>query len=252
MSGHSKWSTIKRKKGAEDAKRSRVFTRLAREIITAVREGGGGDIDANPRLRLAVDKARSENMPKENIQRAIDKATGAGDDGVVMEEIVYEGYGPNGVAILVEVVTDNRNRTLAEVKHAFTRSGGSLGSAGSVQWQFAQKGFIQIPSEGVDFDNVFMIAADAGADDVAEEDGMINIYTSRENLFTVAHALMENKFKIAESRLIWLPQNEMELPGSDAAQVLKLLEKLEELDDVDNVASNLNINEEALAAFSAG
>ena len=254
MSGHSKWSTIKRRKGAEDAKRSKIFTRIAREITTAVKEGGGiGDPESNPRLRLAVDKARGSNMPKDAIQRAISRATGAGDDGIVLEETIYEGYGPGGVAILVETLSDNKNRTLAEVKHAFSRGGGSMGSAGTVQWQFTQKGFIQLSSENkVDFDEVFMVAAEAGADDVVDEEGTISIYTTRENLFTVAKALMDGGYQVADSQLIWEAQNETELAPDVAAQVLKLLEKLEELDDVQNVSSNLAINEAALAAFGEG
>jgi YebC/PmpR family DNA-binding regulatory protein len=250
MSGHSKWSTIKRKKGAEDAKRSKIFTRIVREIITAVREGGNiTDPDSNPRLRLAVDKAKAANMPKENIQRAINKGAGVGDDGVTYESIIYEGYGPNGVAILVEVFTDNKNRSLAEVKHAFNRAGGSLASAGSVQWQFNQKGFIQLSAEGVDFDEVFMVAAEAGADDVTEEEGMINISTPREALFAVVQALTAAKYNVLESQLVWVAQNEVELSAEDSLSVLKLLSALEDLDDVDNVASNLNLSEAALAAF---
>ncbi len=250
MSGHSKWSTIKRKKGAEDAKRSKLFTRLTREIVTAVRQGGGGDMEFNPRLRLAVDKAKAANMPKDNIERAIKKGTGEGDDGVIFEEIVYEGYGPNGVAILVEVTTDNKNRSLAEVKSAFNKSNGSLASAGAVQWQFDQKGFIQLAGEA-DFDEVFLVAAEAGAEDVVQEDGTINIYTAREDLFKVAQELQDNDYHIAESQLIWVPQNEIDLGPDDAVSVLKLLDKLEDLDDVTGVSSNLNLSDEALAAFES-
>jgi YebC/PmpR family DNA-binding regulatory protein len=251
MSGHSKWSTIKRKKGAEDAKRSKIFTRIAREISTAVRDGGGiTDPNSNPRLRLAVDKAKAANMPKDNVQRAINKGAGVGDEGEIIESILYEGYGPNGVAVLVEVVTDNRNRSLAEVKHAFNRSGGALAQANAVQWQFAQKGYIQLSGEKpLSFDDVFMVAAEAGAEDVVEEEGAISIYTPREELFKVAQAVSEAGFPVMDTQLIWEAQNEVDLPADQAVQVMKLIEKLEELDDVDNVASNLNINEEALAAF---
>ncbi|HLA44923.1 MAG TPA: YebC/PmpR family DNA-binding transcriptional regulator [Aggregatilineales bacterium] len=251
MSGHSKWSTIKRKKGAEDARRSRLFTRLVREIVTAAREGGGIDIDSNPRLRLAVDKAKAANMPKDNIERAIKKGAGIGDDGTIFEEILYEGYGPHGVAVLVETVTDNRNRTLAGVKHAFNKAGGSLAQANAVAWQFDQKGYIQIDGKGVDFDEAFLVAADAGAEDVIAEDGLINIYTVSEDLFTVAHALQENGFKVTESQLTWIPKNEVALSPDQSLQVLRLLEVLEELDDVDNVASNLEMSDDAIAAFES-
>lgn len=251
MSGHSKWSTIKRKKGAEDAKRSKLFTRLVREIVSSVREGGGPDADSNPRLRLAIDKARGANMPKDNIERAINKGAGVGDDGEVFEDIIYEGYAPGGVAVLVEVNTDNRNRSLAEVKHAFNKNGGSMASANAVQWQFDQKGFIQISHQGVQFDDVFLVAADAGAEDVVDEGTAINVYTVREDLFKVAQALQEGGFKVTDSQLIWIPQNEMDLGAEESVQVLRLLEHLEELDDVTNVASNLNITEAAIAAFES-
>ena len=178
MSGHSKWSTIKRKKGAEDAKRGKIFTRLARDIMMAARDGGG-DENANPRLKIAVQKAKANNMPKDNIERAILRGTGGGD-GDALEEITYEGYGPDGVAYLVDVITDNKNRALADVKRVFNRAGGSLASAGSVGWQFEQKGYIQLNGENLDFDNVFMTAAEAGADDVLDEDGTIVVYTPRE------------------------------------------------------------------------
>ncbi|MCB9436078.1 MAG: YebC/PmpR family DNA-binding transcriptional regulator [Anaerolineales bacterium] len=250
MSGHSKWSTIKRKKGAEDAKRGKIFTRLAREIVTAVRDGGGNmDPDSNPRLRLSVDRARAANMPKDNIERAIKKGGGVGDDGVTFEEIVYEGYGPGGVAVIVEVVTDNRNRTLAEVKHAFNRANGSLATSGAVLWQFDQKGYIELNSEDASFDDVFMVAADAGAEDVIEEEGLIMVYTPRTDLHTVETALVDGKYKVQESKLTWIPQNEVEVEATQAVQVMRLIERLEELDDVDSVSSNLSLSAEAIAAF---
>lgn len=250
MSGHSKWSTIKRKKGAEDAKRGKIFTRLVREIVTAVREGGGNpDPDSNPRLRIAVDKAKAANMPKDNIQRAINKGAGVGDDGVSYEELTYEGYGPGGVAIIVETMTDNTNRTLAEIKHAFNRSNGNMATSGAVLWQFDQKGYIEITAEGVDFDEVFMQAAEAGADDVVEEEDIIVIYTPRADLHTVVGALNEGGYEIVDSKLTWIPQNEMEVSTDEAVQVLKLLEKLEDLDDVQNVSSNLSLTDEAIAAL---
>lgn len=250
MSGHSKWSTIKRKKGAEDAKRSKIFTRVTKEIVTAIREGGGGDPEFNPRLRLAIDKAKAANMPKDNIERAIKKGTGQGDDGVEFEEIIYEGYAPHGVAIIVEVLTDNRNRSLAEVKHAFNRNNGTMANTGAVLWQFEQKGFIQLGGSP-DFDEVFMVAADAGAEDVINEDNVVNIYTSRENLNEVAQALSQNGYEVTESQLIWVPKNEVELSADESVAVMKLIERLEELDDIQNVSSNLSLSDAAIAAFEA-
>ncbi|MBN2470942.1 MAG: YebC/PmpR family DNA-binding transcriptional regulator [Anaerolineae bacterium] len=250
MSGHSKWSTIKRKKGAEDAKRGKIFTRLAREITMAARQGGG-DADTNPTLRLAIDKARASNMPKDNIQRAIARGTGEGDDVDALEEITYEGYAPSGIAVLVDCVTDNKNRTLAEVKHIFSKSGGNLASAGSVMWQFDQKGYISIAADGVDFDEVFMVAAEAGAEDVELEDDEISIYTPREDAAAVADAVREAGYKIDEFQLTWVAKNEVSLDTDDALKVMNVIEKLEDLDDVQNVSSNLDITDEALEALSA-
>lgn len=247
MSGHSKWSTIKRKKGAEDAKRGKIFTRLAREITVAARDGGG-DENTNPRLKLAVVKAKSANMPKDNIERAIKKGTGDLEGGQ-MEEITYEGYGVDGVAFIVDVFTDNRNRALADVKHAFSKAGGNLASAGSVQWQFDQKGYIVLKSDDVDFEEVFMIAAEAGADDVIEEEGIVAIYTPRELLNAVAQTLIQAGYTVEESELRWEPQNETELPVDKAIRNMKLLDHLEELDDVQSVSSNLTITDEIVAAF---
>jgi YebC/PmpR family DNA-binding regulatory protein len=174
MSGHSKWATIKRKKGAADAKRGQVFTRLTREIVLAAREGGG-DADSNFRLRLAIDRARAQNMPKENIERAVKRGTGADKDGAAFEEVTYEGYAPHGVALMIECVTENRNRTVAEIRHLLTRSGGNMGEAGSVGWQFTRQAYFAIPSKGINFDDVFMMAAEGGAEAVTEEDGVIEI-----------------------------------------------------------------------------
>jgi YebC/PmpR family DNA-binding regulatory protein len=250
MSGHSKWSTIKRKKGAEDAKRGKVFTRLAREIMMAARQGGG-DEETNPTLRLAVEKAKAANMPKDNIKRAVQRGTGEGQDADALEELTYEGYAPGGVALLVDVLTDNKNRTLAEVKHLFSRSGGSLASAGAVAWQFDQKGYIAIKDDGVDFDEIFLLAAEAGAEDVEREEDMIGIYTPREDAARVAGALREAGHKLAEFDLTWVPQNEVSLPTADAIKVLNLIEKMEDLDDVQSVSSNLELTDEALASMSA-
>lgn len=248
MSGHSKWSTIKRKKGALDAKRGKIFTRLGRDITLAAREGGGNP-EANNRLRLAIDKAKAANMPKDNIERAIARGIGGGDDGVTMDEITYEGYGPHGVAILVDVLTDNKNRSLSNLRHAFTRGGGNLGEAGSVAWQFDRKGHIEVLAEGVDPDELFMVAADAGADDVIPGDETIDVYTPREALAAVEAKLAESGYKIADSSLSWIPKNEMELDVNQSVQIMNLIEKLEELDDVQKVASTLHITDEIASAF---
>lgn len=249
MSGHSKWSTIKRKKGAEDAKRGKIFTRLARDITLAAREGGG-DENANPKLKLAVAKAKSSNMPKDNIERAILRGTG-GLDGEEMDELTYEGYGIEGVAFLIDVLTDNKNRTLAEVKHAFNKHGGSMSSAGSVAWQFSQKGFIALAGDNIDFEEVFMVAAEAGADDVADEDGTIIVSTPREKFSAVEQALIANGYEISESELRWEAQNETELGLEKSLQNMRLMDALESLDDVQSVSSNLMITEEVANAFEA-
>lgn len=248
MSGHSKWSTIKRKKGAEDAKRAKIFTRLARDIMVAAREGGG-DENSNPKLKLAVTKGRAANMPKDNIERAIKKGTGEIDGGEVVE-ITYEGYGPEGVAYIVEVMTDNKNRALAEVKYAFNKHTGSLATNGSVAWQFDQKGYLAIKGEA-DFDEVFMEAAEAGADDVVDEDGVIVVYTPRDLFGVVEQALTEAGYEFEDSELRWFPQNEIEIATSKAVQNMRLMEQLEESDDVQSVASNLNITDEVIAAFES-
>jgi YebC/PmpR family DNA-binding regulatory protein len=247
MSGHSKWSTIKRKKGAEDAKRGKIFTRLARDIMMAAREGGG-DEGANAKLKLAISKAKQSNMPKDNIERAIKRGTGELDGGQ-MEEITYEGYGPDGVAYLVDVLTDNKNRSLAEVKHAFSRSGGSLASAGSVSWQFEKKGYLSLSGDNLNFEEVFMVAAEAGADDVVDENGIISVYTPRERYAAVEEALTAAGYEIDEAELRWEPKNETEVATDKAVQNMRLLDTLEELDDVQMVASNLMITDEIAAAF---
>lgn len=246
MSGHSKWSTIKRKKGAEDAKRAKVFTRLGRDIMVAAREGGG-DESSNPRLKLAIAKARAANMPKDNIQRAIKKGTGEIAGGEVVE-ILYEGYGPEGVAYIVEIMTDNKNRALAEIKHAFSKHAGSLATNGAVMWQFDQKGYLTIKG-GADFDEVFMEAAEAGAEDVENEDGVIAVYTARDDFGAVEQALAEAGYELEDCELRWFPQNEVEVPTGKALQNMRLMEQLEEADDVQTVSTNLNITDEVLAAF---
>lgn len=248
MSGHSKWSTIKRKKGAEDAKRAKIFTRLGRDIMVAAREGGS-DENANPRLKLAIVKARSANMPKDNIERAIKKGTGEIAGGEVVE-MLYEGYGPEGVAYIVEILTDNKNRALAEVKHAFSKHEGSLATNGAVMWQFDQKGYITLKS-AADFDTVFMEAAEAGAEDVVDEDGIIAVYTARDDFAAVEQALTDAGYELEDRELRWFPQNEVAAPLGKALQNLRLMEQLEDADDVQTVSSNLNITDEALAAFGS-
>jgi YebC/PmpR family DNA-binding regulatory protein len=248
MSGHSKWATIKRKKGALDAKRGKMFTRLGRDITVAAREGGGNP-DANNRLRLAIDKAKASNMPKENIDRAIARGAGGGEDGIVMDEVTYEGYGPHGVAILVDVLTDNKNRSLSSIRQAFNRANGNMAEAGSVAWQFDRKGYIEVQADGVDPDELFMVAADAGADDVIPGDETIEVYTPREALAAVESKLVENGYRVSDSSLTWVAKNEMDLDVEQALSIMNLIERLEELDDTQSVASTLHITDEVANAF---
>ncbi|RMF42379.1 MAG: YebC/PmpR family DNA-binding transcriptional regulator [Anaerolineae bacterium] len=250
MSGHSKWSTIKRKKGANDAKRGQLFTRLAREIVLAAREGGG-DPETNFRLRLAVDRARANNMPKDNIERAIKRGTGEDKSGAELEEITYEGYAPHGVALIISVVTDNRNRTVAEVRHVLNRYGGSMGESGSVAWQFNRSAYFAFPAEGKDQDEIFELAVEAGADDVKFEDDTIEIIGPVEAFKTIADALKEASIEPEEAGLKYLPTNEMELSVDDTLQVLRVIEALEDLDDVQEVFSNLSVSEEAMERMAA-
>ncbi|HVO43618.1 MAG TPA: YebC/PmpR family DNA-binding transcriptional regulator [Aggregatilineales bacterium] len=250
MSGHSKWSTIKRKKGALDAKRGKIFTRLGREITIAAREGGGNP-ESNTRLRLAIDKAKASNMPKDNIERAIARGAGGGDDGVVMETITYEGYAPHGVAILIDVLTDNKNRSLSSIRQVFNRANGNMAEAGSVMWQFDRKGYVEVQAEGVNADDLFMVAADAGADDVIPGEETIEVYTPHDHLGHVENQLVHSHYKVSDSYLTWIPKNEVDLDTEDAVQVMGLIEKLEELDDVQGVASTLHITDEVAEAFAA-
>ena len=250
MSGHSKWSTIKRKKGVADAKRGAIFTRLAREIVIAAREGGG-DPDSNFRLRLAVDKARAENMPKDNIERAIKRGTGEDKDGAAFESVTYEGYVGHGVAVMVETVTDNRNRTVSDLRHALTKAGGNMGELGSVAWQFDQIAYFSFPSTTLDFDKAFELGVEAGANDVLEEDGVIEILAPVESFKLVADALHKANVQPDEAELRMSPKQEMELGPEESVSVLKALETIEDLDDVQNVYSNLKVSDEALAALEA-
>jgi YebC/PmpR family DNA-binding regulatory protein len=246
MSGHSKWSTIKRQKGANDAKRGALFTKVAREISVAARQGGG-DPDANYRLRLAIEKARSVNMPADNIKRTIEKATGGGD-AEQYEEIAYEGYGPGGVAVLVEAATDNRNRTAAEVRSIFTKSGGQLAGSGAVAWQFEPRGYISIRRDGVDADEVALAAIDAGAEDVdTDEDEEIAVYTAPADLERVRMALEDAGIAVDSAESTMVAKNTVELDSAKARQALRLVELLEDLDDVQRVTANFEIPEDVFA-----
>ncbi len=248
MSGHSKWSTIKRKKGAADAKRGQLFTKLAREITVAARTGLP-DPDANVRLRLAVQKARSENMPKDNIDRAIQRAVGS-ENGDQFEEIYYEGYGPAGVALMMLVMTDNRNRTVAEIRAALVRANGTLGENGSVSWMFDQMGVIAITTGDNDPDEISLVAIDAGATDVANEDGVVEIYTEPQDLHKVQEQLSAAGYEIENAELTMKPKTMVSPETDDAVKAVRLLEKLEDLDDVQTVYSNLDISDEVLAEVS--
>lgn len=250
MSGHSKWSTIKRKKGAADAKRGALFTKLSREIITAARQGGG-DPTMNFKLRLAIQRAKASNMPNDNIDRAIAKATGSGESDN-FDEIVFEGYGPGGTAVLVSTLTDNRNRTVAEVRHQFTRLGGNLGEAGSVGWQFDAKGLISVNvGDGDDPDEIALQAIDAGAEDVDVQDGSIEIETDPSMLEPVRQALESSGFAIENADYAMVPKTPLELDEKTAIQALRLLDSLEELEDVQRVYSNADFPDEVLAAYAS-
>ncbi|HZM20935.1 MAG TPA: YebC/PmpR family DNA-binding transcriptional regulator [Anaerolineales bacterium] len=250
MSGHSKWSTIKRKKGAADAKRGAIFTRLSREIVLSAREGGG-DPDSNFRLRLAVDKARAENMPKDNIERAIKRGTGEDKDSAAFEQIMYEGYAPHGVAVMVETVTDNRNRTISDLRHAFSKAGGNMAELGAVGWQFDRISYFSFPASAMNYDKAFELGIEAGANDVIEDEGHIEIIAPVESFKIIADALLKANVQPEEAGLRMSPKQEMELGPEDSVQVLKALESIEDLDDVQNVYSNLKVSDEALAALEA-
>jgi len=248
MSGHSKWKTIKHQKGVADAKRSQVFTKYGREISVAARQGGP-DPENNPRLRLAIDRAREQNMPKDNIERAIKRATGEGGEAAI-EEVVYEGYGPGGIAILVHALTDNRNRTVSEVRNVFARAGGNLGEAGSVAWLFETRGVITVDANGLEPDDIALRAIDAGADDVQVDAGAVEIYTKPELLDAVRRALSESGVPVASAEISQVPKSTITLDARKAEQALRLLDALDSLDDVQRVASNADFPEEVLAAYA--
>jgi YebC/PmpR family DNA-binding regulatory protein len=244
MSGHSKWSTIKRKKAANDARRGAVFTRLAKEIAVAAREGGG-DPEVNFALRLAVDRAKEANMPKDNIERSVRRGTGEDKSEAQFEQITYEAYAPHGVALMIEVITDNRNRTVADIRHLLTSSNGSMGETGSVAWQFNRAAYFGFPPNGLSPEKVFELAVEAGADDVTLED-YIEIIGPVDAFKEISDRLKGAGIKPEEAELIWLPNTPMTLSGEETVQVARLIERLEELDDVRAVYSNLDLDEEAV------
>lgn len=249
MSGHSKWASIKHKKGKADVERGKIFSKFIKEITTAARIGGG-DVNANPRLRTAIESAKAVNMPADNIERAIKKGTGE-LPGVAYEEIEYEGYGPGGVAIIVKALTDNKNRTTAEMRHIFSRFGGNLGNAGCVAWQFSPKGIIMIPRSGNDEDKIFSVALEGGADDVKTDINSYQVITPQENFDKVKKQFETEKIAISHSELTRVPQNTVALDDKAAERVLKMYEELEEHEDVQKVFANFDISEETMERLSA-
>lgn len=249
MSGHSKWSQIKRKKGVNDTKRGQIFTRIARDITIAVREGGSADADSNFSLRLAVDKARGVNMPKENIERAIQRGMGNTGEGGHLEDISYEAYGPGGTALIVQVLTDNRNRAAAEVRRIITRGGANFASAGSVAWMFDKRGIFTIPVKGKSAEDLELELIDAGVDDIQAEDEHVEAYVSPEHLRPVREELQKRGIPIDEAQVTLVAKTPAAVSPEDAAKTMQLIEDLEELDDVQKVISNLDITEEAMAEF---
>ncbi len=241
MAGHSKWANIKHKKAREDAKRGKVFSKIVKEITVAARLGGG-DLEANPRLRQAVDKARSVNMPKDNIERAIKKGTGEGG-GAQYEQVMYEGYGPAGVAVLLEVLTDNRNRVVAEIRHAFSKNKGNLGESGCVAWLFDARGYIAVSKEGVDEDRIMDVVLEAGADDVEDGGTVWEVFTDPAAYQQARDAIEAAGLPVEAAELTMIPKNTVRLEGADAERMLRLMEMLEDNDDVQNVYANFDIDE---------
>ena len=248
MSGHSKWSTIKRKKGAEDAKRGKIFTKIGRELETAAREGP--DPDTNFKLRLVIEKARQANMPKENIERAIRRGAGL-EKGQALEDLTFEGYGPHGVAMLVHVTTDNRNRAVAEMRSVFNQHGGNLGESGCVAWLFEPKGYITIAVNDSDPDELAMIAIEVGADDVTVADDLVEVFTTPEDFQAVRESLQGQGLAVDSAELAMIPKSLAQLGQKEIFQAMKLVDSLEELDDVQQVYSNLDITDEIMAKYEA-
>lgn len=242
MSGHSKWHTIKHKKGALDAKRGKIFTKLIKEITVAARTGGSGDPDSNARLRKAISDAKAQNMPNDTIDRAVKRGTGE-LEGVNYDEITYEGYGPNGVAVMVETMTDNRNRTVAELRHIFSKNGGNLGESGSVAWMFDKKGYIVVDKAAKSEEELFEIAIEAGADDMQDDGDVFEIFTAPDNFESVNEAVKKAGIEAQAAEISMIPQNYIELTGQDAKQMLKLYDALEDNDDVQKVYANFDIDE---------
>lgn len=248
MSGHSHWATIKRKKSAADAKKGQIFTKLAREIVIAAREGGG-DPSSNVRLELAIDKAKSANMPKDSIERAVKRGTGEDKAGADFIEILYEGFAPHGVALMIECVTENRNRTVAELRHILSKAGGSMGDPGSVSWQFDRMTYFALPNGEYDFDTIFELAVEAGADDIQHDEELIEIFGTPSSFQSIADHLTRADIKPEDSGIRFLPKQEISLDPEQTLKVMKTIENLEELDDVQNIYSNLDITAEAIAAM---
>ena len=250
MSGHSKWSTIKRKKGAADAKRGALFGKLSKAITVAAREGGG-DPEMNPTLAMTIQKAKDGNMPNDNIQRAVDKGTGSGADAAAIERITYEGYAPGGVAVLVDVLTDNRNRTASDVRYAFSKNGGKLGTNGSVAYLFERKGIILLPKDDTDEDELMMAALEAGAEDVEEQESDYRVVTTPEDFGAVREALDEAGISYENAEITMEPQNSIDLDAGTARQTLRLIDALEENDDVQEVYANFDISDEVMAEVAS-
>jgi len=251
MSGHSHWATIRRKKGAQDAKRGAIFTRLAREIVMSARDGGG-DPETNVRLALAIEKARAGNMPKDNIERAIKRGTGEDKEGGSIEQLTYEGYGPHGVALMIECVTDNRNRAVSEIRHLLSRSGGNMAEVGAVGWQFDRKSFFVFPVALLDYEKAFELALEAGAEDVTQDGESIEITGPVEAFKAIGDKLRAADVQVDEAGLRMIARQEMDLTTDQTISVMRLIESLEELDDVQNVYHNVKVSDEAWAALEAG
>lgn len=250
MAGHSKWANIKHKKAAQDAKKGKAFTKLARDITIAAREGGG-DPDMNAPLALAIEKAKGANMPKDNIERAVRRGTGEDKDAAALERIMYEGYAPAGVALMIETITDNRNRTVGELRSILNKAGGNLGEAGSVAWQFSQKSFFTLPAAGLDFDTIFEMAADAGAEDIEEDGDYIAVYGPSSAFKVISDRFRAGGIQADVAELRMIPKQEMEVEPQQAVKVLRVIDLIEESDDVQRVDSNLAITDEALELLEA-
>jgi YebC/PmpR family DNA-binding regulatory protein len=248
MSGHSKWSTIKRKKGAEDAKRGKIFTKIGRELAVAAREGGP-DPEVNFKLRLVMEKAKQANMPKDNIERSIRRGAGL-EKGEALEQVVYEGYGPGGTALIVRALTDNRNRAVADIRRAFSRHGGNLGENGCVAWMFEQKGYVTIPLNGHDPDELFLLAVDAGAEDVVIGEDTVEIISQVADFQAVQESLSEANIEMDVAELSMIPQTKMDLAPEQGIKVMGLVDSLDELDDVEKVYTNLNITDEMFELYA--